>query len=93
MISFSPYPAHRLGENGSHMLAAVGSVAPYIFIIVTFEFQRRLHGHVSERPVAVLVVEVVDTLLEKAADGFLFGFPDEAWVGIAATDVGEGTDG
>ena len=62
------------------------------FVIVTHELQRRGHLLVRQRPVAVQVVEVFGAVLQENANRFLFRFPNQRRVDIAAANVGEAAD-
>jgi hypothetical protein len=71
------------------MFAIVTAIPFNIDKIIFCEFEGSRHGSVGEGPVAMKVIEIVATILEEDADGFLFGFANHTWVNIAPADIGE----
>ena len=75
------------------MVAVVAAVAVDELVVVVAELQGRVHLLVAERPVAVLVVEVVAAVLQEDADRLLVAaFADHAGIDVAAADVREAAD-
>src|SRR5262245_55188864 len=88
----APQPAERLGQERAAVLVRVGAVAELEAVVVAAELARRRHLLVRERPVPVLVVEVVRAVLQEDAHRPLRVLADQSRVDVAATDVREAAD-
>src|SRR2546423_2645107 len=73
----TPKPAQRIRKDCAAMFSIVTAIAKLEFVIVAGEFQRGGHFLVRQRPIAMEVIEVIRSILEKNADWFLFRSPNE----------------
>src|SRR5438105_377830 len=90
-----PEPAEGVGQDRAAVLVAVEAVPIDELVIIFGESQRLRHLLVGERPVAVIVVEVVGPVLEEDADRLPGGLADQGLVvvapfshGLPAGDIG-----
>src|SRR5687767_1654950 len=85
----APKPAHGIRENRAAMFAVVGAIAIFELVIVTGKFQRSRHLLIGQGPVAMGVVQVIASVLEKDSQRFAFSLPNQGRVDMSAADVGE----
>src|SRR5262249_31432047 len=88
----APEPAQGARQNCTTVLTGVATVAPDRLVVVLLEFEGRFHLQVAEIPVPGRIVEVVRAILEEHADRLLRRLADDAWIAVAAADVGETAD-
>ncbi len=74
------------------MFSVVAAVSEDELVIVAGKFECSSHLLVREGPIAVLVVQIVGTVLQEDADRFAFRFANQSWVDMPAADVGEAAD-
>src|SRR5207249_789497 len=72
-----PEPAERIGQDSAAMSVAVKAVAEDEVAVVSLIAQRRRHAQIGERPVAMLVVQVVLAVLQEDADRLVRRLADE----------------
>ena len=74
------------------MFAAVRSAPPDHSEVVVHEGECGFHLFVGQGPVAVTVVEVVESVLEEDSDWLSFGLPNPRRVNVAASNIDETAD-
>ena len=88
-----PKPAHRIGEDGVAVFAAVPAVAPFVFQLIAGKLERALYHLVGDPPVAAVNVQVILTVLQKNAERLRLGFADERRNLVAAAQADVSADG
>ncbi len=83
-----PEPAERVRQDGAAVAVAVEAVAVDELVIVVGELEGLGHLLVGQRPVAVIVVQVVAAVLEEGADRLLRRLADQGLVVVAALAPG-----
>jgi len=76
----SPEPAQRIGQDGAAVVGAVEAVTTDELVVVAREGQRLRQRLVRQRPVAVVVVQIVLAILQEDADGPFRRFADHGLV-------------
>ena len=74
------------------MISVVTALPPIQFDVIVFEFQGRIHLLVRQRPIAMLIVQIVVSVLKVNSNRLHVGFSNEARVSVSVADVGEATD-
>ena len=92
LLEISPQPLEGFRENRTAVFSTMGAASPDHPVVVFREPQGCFHLLVCQRPVAVSVVEVIESVLKKHANGLGLSFSNEGGIDMTPSNVDKATD-